>query len=586
MKEERQAKPPSRKALISDYARGHLVGTLFGRYSRNWGRDDDVAEAIASAHNDGAINLLSVISDEALEIVKGHDFFSGQQLYCKLIPNLQADTAEMIKAADCLIRAAGNDLAGGLPGNALAEWCDKDQSRPAEVLDLVKAGDSVARGFIPLAVRNAAANVRAGLLNEIHSAANAEDGPMRRNAIFGLGQIDPASEAEWAQLAQTLQAGAVAEDDLVRSATLAAAARRLRCGAVGHADDMESVIVLAIEAECGSQLLHQCADLLWLDGEHFSDRLRALMLEALLKVDPANLGTIDHLDHALVNLVRQGEAEKAAAFLSALILHHDGEIELKAFNSTCHAVHEQPPVILEDWVVTWLLDGRFALCEGLSGGLLEGQMNERELDIDFSRFKLRPQDYAYLARKAIGYLFLQPLTVASIIVSLVRSAPDDIRQELEDLLFDPMLLNYGGFAKDYLEPVAKRKGDPARKTSASALARIKAYLADLDAARDITELQPSERQRQMEWQRHSDTMAEAYRQADEKSLFANLFTRVVVLYGNRSVSYVRHPKAETRRIETEMHSHGVSFEMPRTEIVDPTGLNKMVLSFRVERRPE
>lgn len=585
MNKESEPKPPTRKSLVSDYARGHLIGTLFGKYSRAWGREEEIAEAIALAHNDGDINILSIVTNEALEAVKRHDFFSGQNLYCKLIPRLRAETEEMVEAVDCLIRAAGNDMAGGLPGNALAEWCEKDQARSADLLSLVKAGNGIARAFIPLAVRNATPDVRDELIGELHAAANGADEASRRNAIFGLGQIDPSTDDEWVKLTQTLQSGAEASDDQVRSATLAAAARRLRSGAGANADGMEGVIKRVLEPVFGPQLLHQCADSLWLDGEHFSESLRGQMLEALLEVDPANLGTLDHLDHALANLVRHGTAETAADFLSALLLRHHGNLDLKPFGSTCHAVREQPEIVLEDWVVNWLLDGRFALCESLSGGLFEGQMNERALDIDFARYALKPDDYAYLARKAIGYLFLQPLTVASIIVSLVRSAPKDKRQELEDLLFDPMLLNYGGFAKDYLEPVAKQKGDRARKTAANALVRIKAYLADLNAARSIIELEPSERQRQMEWQRHSDTMAEAYRLADQKSVFANLFTKVVVLYGNRSVSYVRHHKEDTRRIETKMHSHGVSFEMPRIEIVDPTGLHKLLLSFRSEGRP-
>lgn len=585
MTKDTNSKPPTRKALMSDYARGHLIGTLFGKYSRKWGGEDKIVESIASAHNARAINVLSIITDDALESVKRHEFFSGQNLYCKLIPKLQADTLEMVHAVDCLIRAAGNDLAGGLPGNALAEWCDKDQARAGELLALVDEGNGVARTFIPLSVRNAASEVRKKLIEHLHAAANASDDPLRCNAIFGLGQVDPVNDDEWTKLVQTLRSGAEAGDDLVRGATLAAAARRLRSVAGAYTDDMEGVIEGAITPECGERVLHQCADSLWLDGEHFSDKLREQMLAAMLAVNPANKGTLDHLDHALANLVRHGSTNKAADFLAVLLPRHEGAIKLKAFGSTCHAVHEQPPAVLHDWVVGWLLDGRFELCRHLSGGLFEGQMHERELDIDFSYFALNPDDFPYLARKAIGYLFLQPLTVASIIVSLVRSAPSSKRQELEDLLFDPMLLNYGGFAKALLEPVSKRKGDRARKVAGNALARIKSYLDDLNAARDITELEPSERQRQIEWQRHSDTMAEAYRHADEKSIFASIVTKVVVLYGNRSVSYVRHPKQETRRIETKMHSHGVSFEMPRIEIVDPVGLQKMLLSFRSEERP-
>lgn len=571
--------------MISEYARGHLVGTLFGKYSRSWAREEKIVEAIAAAHNSGSINILSIVTDEAISSVQKHDFFSGQNLYCKIIPKLHADVGEMVNAVDCLIRAAGNDMAGGLPGNALARWCEADTAHSAEILRLVSDGHPVARSFIPLALGNAAPEVREGLLGHLYTMANAVGDPTRCNAIFGLGQASPRDDSEWSALLKTLQAGAESTDDLVQAASLAAAAMRLRASAGNYGGDVERVIESAIEPPNGERLLHQCADSLWLDGEHFSEDLQEKMLEAMLAVDPKNIGTINQLDRALANLVRHSKAARVAPFLAQLLPGHRGEIKLKQFDSTAHAVREQPPAVLHDWIVSWLLDGRFELCRHLAGGLFEGQMHERALEIDFSTYGLRPDDFAYLARKAIGYLFLQPLSAASIIVSLARSAPREKQQELEDLLFDPMLLNYGGFAKDFLEPLSKRKGDRARKTARNALGRITAYLADLNAANGITELRPSERQRQLEWQRHSDMMAEAYRLADQKSVFADLFTKVAVLYGNRSISYIRHPKLETRRIESQMHPHGVSIEVPRIEFVDPVGLQRMLLSFRSERRP-
>lgn len=570
---------------MSEFARGHLVGMLFGKYSRSWSRDEKIVDAISAAHNSGAINVLSVVSDEALAAVQKHDFFSGQNLYCEIIPTLQADAEEMVNAVDCLIRAAGNDMAAGFPGNALARWCEADPAHSAEILRLVNTGHAAARKFVPLALGNATPEVRSELLSHLHTSANDEADPARCNAIFGLGQVVPIDDSEWSALLNTLQAGAESTDDVTQAASLASAAMRLRAGAGTLGGAVERVIESAIEPPNGERLLHQCADSLWLDGEHFSDQLQQKMLEALSAVDPKNIGTINQLDQALANLVRHGKVARVATFLAQLLPGHRGAIKLKQFDSTAHAVREQPPTALHDWIVSWLLDGRFELCRHLAAGLFEGQMRERALEIDFSTFGLKPDDFAYLARKAIGYLFLQPLSAASIIVSLARSAPREKQQELEDLLFDPMLLNYGGFAKDLLEPLSKRKGDRARKMAQNALGRIKAYLADLNATHDITELRPSERQRQMEWQRHSDMMAEAYRLADQKSVLADLFTRVVVLYGNRSISYIRHPKQETRRIESQMHPHGVSMEVPRIEFVDPVGLQKMLLSFRSERRP-
>jgi hypothetical protein len=57
----------------------------------------------------------------------------------------------------------------------------------------------------------------------------------------------------------------------------------------------------------------------------------------------------------------------------------------------------------------------------------------------------------------------------------------------------------------------------------------------------------------------------------------------VILYGNRSSTYVKAPNETRRAVEMELKSHGVSFEMPRIGIVDPVGLDVLIRVFRAER---
>ena len=260
-------------------------------------------------------------------------------------------------------------------------------------------------------------------------------------------------------------------------------------------------------------------------------------------------------------------------------------MKLKHFDSTCHAITAAEPEVWHDWINDWLLKGDFALCRQIASPLGGGELEGARLDIDFVRYRLRESDYGYLARKAISFLFLKQLSAASIILSLARSAPAKILPELEDLLVDPMLLNYSGIARSLLDPISKDRGDPARALAKRALARLNKYLDDLASVETLRELRPSERQRQLEWERHSDSMAEASRGADQKSILADLFTKVIVLYGNRSVSYHNIGDETPKRFETKMASHGVSMEIPRVDIVDPQGLQRMLFAYRAEKRP-
>lgn len=57
----------------------------------------------------------------------------------------------------------------------------------------------------------------------------------------------------------------------------------------------------------------------------------------------------------------------------------------------------------------------------------------------------------------------------------------------------------------------------------------------------------------------------------------------MLLYGNRSLSFVDDGQDNRRPIEVELHSHGISYEMPRMEVVDPVGLDCILRTFRQER---
>jgi hypothetical protein len=582
-KKDPPVEPPSRSQLIREFKSGKLAGRLFGKYSRGWGRDELVVGALAEAHNEGEINLLSILTPEILESHRNGMFFEGQTLYCALIPKLSSDAAQMVTVVQNFIQAAGNDGAAGLPANALAEWCEADPVRPAQMLKLVDGGYEVADRFLTLTIRTGARIDRPYFIQRAIDFATNGSPNQRRSAIAALGQIDPQTDQEWTDLVATFQKVRENANDGVVAALLSAAAIRLKSDDCPKRAELEVLIQDSLDS-AGELTLHQCADILWMNHAAISGPLKSKILAASLDVNPANKGTVNHLDHGLGELIKNDDVAMVASFLKKLIEKNKDALEFRQFKSTCRAIQSAGDFVFEDWVVDWFLNGDFELCSQMSDALFGVGKRETALAIDFSRYGLCDSDYGYVARKAIGFLFLYPVVAASIVVSLVRSAPKSVVVELEQLLVNPILLNYPGVGKDYLEPIAKDKNDSARQAAKRALKALDDYLYGLGALRGVKELRPSERQRQAEWQRHTDSMAEARRKTDEKSIFADLFTKVVVLYGRRTIGYFKQGKGAPKRIESQMMSHGVSFELPRVDIVDPVGLQQMLLSFRSERR--
>lgn len=176
--------------------------------------------------------------------------------------------------------------------------------------------------------------------------------------------------------------------------------------------------------------------------------------------------------------------------------------------------------------------------------------------------------------------------MAAVLASLLRSAPNSVVEDIVELLVDPVLRNYSGVGDKHLASVIADDTDPATPHVRTAVERHEAYLDGLKSIGTVPELRPSERQRTMEWHRHADQMNESFRAARKKSIFADLVSESTLLYGTRSVSYLQQGPETPRRFEVPLSSFGYSMEVPRIDIVDPVGLQQMLMAFKRESRPE
>lgn len=574
-------------AEIVAYARaGTLLDAIFNQYGRRYfDKNDPTIVILAEQHNQGAIDLLAIVTPDAIEPYKGGAFFNGQHVYNALIPRLEAPAAEILSVVQTLIEAAGRDMAAGFPVEEFANWCGLDPKRPAELLALVDVDFPNADRFLTIAIKNGVNVERGYFLDRAYGFLTARTDTQKQAAINALGQVPLFDDADWARwLAAFAALVAATESDFTRSVMLTAIARRL-----ADAPEVYRVALadlgIAIVQDVDDHVLDAAARITAFDMDQLPDRLLEALLAALRQVEAANLGTIEMLDMAFRKLLEKGEQERARRLLDHLLRRPEDPIDAETFDSFWNKLAELGGEVMDDWIVAWLLDGDYTLCSALDDNLFAAGSDERPLAIDFTRYTLGDLDHGYLARKAIGAFFLKARVMASILVSLLRTAPAERADEIVDLLVDPILLNYSGVGEDYLKEIAADQADPGQAHVARALDRLAAYLEGLKAMGKVPELHPSERERTIEWQRHADSMAEAHRLARRKSIFASIMSESVLLYGTRSVSWVPDPAAAPRRIETPLATISHSFEVPRVDIVDPMGLQLMLMSFRSEERP-
>ncbi len=578
---------PDRDEILAKWGDGTLVDALFGEYGRIWlDEESPTIGLLADLHNAGEIDLLGVITTEVVERHTGANFFDGQHLYERLIPKITGSVREMVRVVETFRVGGGNDMAAGLHIDKFAKWCGDDPSRPAELLALIDEGCAEANGYLIIAIKNGVAVDRTRFVDRAYSFLESGTEQQRWDALSALGQIGMSDEADWDRLFEALETAlAVNPADTFRAYFLSAIGERLKDAPAERVGALETMAGLAL-SDGGEHTLHSASRLLAFYPEPLSAALKARMLKALSEVDAGSQGTIGLLDIALSKMVKTGQVVEVRQLAEALVRREEGAVKLGRLASTVRAVVEHPEDALADWVVSWLLNGDHALCTAMDRVMFGAGREEWLLRIDFSRYGLRDAEYPYLARKVVGSFFLKPMLMSSLLSSLLRTAPEGVSAEVEEVFIDPVLQNYAGSTRNLLIPISEDATDPAAPAVARAIAAQDSYLERLRAPGSVPELWPSERERQLEWERHTDSISEAMRKARRNSIFAQIATESVILYGKRAVSWVESAGDEPRRMETAMRSISTSFEMPRVDVVDPVGLQLMLLSFRAEARPE
>lgn len=560
---------PSEHEVVRLYNAGDLSAELARYHETAEGHDDEDAfiQRCTSLHNGGKIDLVSVVGQPAFAGVSGHPFFAVQHFYCEAIPKLVTTATALMGCCRILIERGGADFAAALPNGAFRAWCRSNPSEGAAVILNARAGDDLARRFVTFAL-HAAEDIDAAI--DFVQSYTDDRRLSGMKALADMTYADTATARKATAVLEPLLA--VGGDDQVRANALLAALEVLK----KHKDaEIATRLIDAAVEEPGPSTLHGLAQIVLhpsLSGQALRTALRALET-----VSPENLGTVNILDMGLEQILRTSGEALALDFLTAKLA--DGKLTMKNFATTTHELTHRNLQRLYELIVRWFLSGSIALCNNVSE--LVGIDKKRAFDASVQQLGLTTEQQIFLCRKAIGFLFLKPVACCSIIVSVLRGGDKDAEVPLTELLFDPMLLSYGGDAREYLKGIPAT--DLAYVPIQNALAKDKEFYAGLDATGAIKELHPSDYQRDVAHQRAADDMRTVHKKAQSKSILLNLVRRSTILYGRRSLTYVTDPNGTQRAVSMDLKSFDVSFELPRREILDPVGLDYMLRMYRVEK---
>lgn len=569
-----------RDDIIAHAATGTLLELFVERLRRH--RTDELGKAFRATliklHNDGTIDVLEPARHIASSPINQHDFFTVMHAYTELIPTLDAAVPDMLAAVKALVARAGDDGAAGMPNGAYRTWAEQG-SRARDTLETINPEDGDDSAYFYLALQALAKTEPDAALDRAILYVGGNAGPARSASAKAIGTLDASDPVRRTRALDALTVNAASADDNSLGHILTALCEIARAYPDIHGN--AAMVIDASVSRTAGHAIHQLSLELMFHSNELPPEIIAGMTAIMHRVPIDNLGTIRNIGAAAGKLARHNRLDEALSLITPLLSRHEELTSFEQLGSITYELLRLPPDQVTSVIIRWLL----ALDSNLGRAtmaLVGGHHGDAPLILDprAAVAGLSNHDRVLLAHRAIGWQFIHPVTAASLVVGLLDGASDAARGTITELLFDPLLINFSGSVGDWIAEQAKDGSHPSQDILAELTSRLDAYIDGLRAVGRIKELRPSERERLIENHRQHESMRQAHKLAEKKSILASLATRQVLLYGTRSISYFEGMSGKKQRSEMKMHSFSHSIESPRLDVLEPFDLDYMLRVFR------
>lgn len=565
------------KKLIENATKSGLLQSLIDLEAGNLGgRDPKLIEMVATAVNQKKVILFDDKSDLYLQTLEGVTFFELMGFICEMMPKLKISHLELMPLVNKLVAKGGDDGAANMPNAAFRNWCSQNSSRANAVIQDALSGNEDAECLLCFALE-ATDNSETALT----ILADNKKPELLLRATTALGRMKKSKKV--AQEASIVLSFIACEngDEKIRNNALyhlfyiltkyknidRQHAKRALDKAVHKPTARTLDVISSILMRCGDQLS---------DGEVVT------VLNALSSVDAKHLGTISRIDMAAARMVGTGRTKLISEFIKNYIIDNESRNGLELFQGYRSEVIQNPEKLAQ-LVVNWFVDGDLNLCSCLSDAILHHTDLEIKFALKASMLPKDANDQKILCRRAAGFLIHKPVAAASVIVSVLKRGDPSIADDLKYILYDPLLLCFGGKLVDYLKKESSGKKARGKDKIKEALKWRQELVDNWNGIENLIELHPSESHRQFEWIRWNRIMESVVKEGMKKSVFLPLITTHNVLYGTNPSPYVKDPSGKFKKVDMPLKEQSFTAELPLLLFCDPEGFQIRLLELRLSK---
>ena len=572
------------KALLKGEDTGSFFEVVEHLYFENRNSDNELYKSLSELHNDSLLDLNKKFSSICRDL-DGYDFFVMLQVYEKSLPNINCNVSDVIKCIGHLLKQAGNDLAIGGLYSAFIEFCRKDFQHSVQALPIIIRDFEIVSSLVSNTIVAASEDQFEWCILKINELVDHNEPSIRREIYSAIGRMTTNSQNDIERLISIIERKCEIEvEDIPKGAILRTSIalgnkQKLVWGRVSYIIDKVTDVPRL-------NLLYEASHIVAFEQSELPEDIKLKIID-ILKNTPADYkGVLKNIDYLLVKLLKDSDFHTLEHLIETLICT-DSQLEIESFGYFSREILNSFTDYFSRLVTKWFLSGQLPLCRAVHG-IFQVSTGGKEANIVADIELVKPEHSTFIARKAIGWLYTRPVVAACFIFSMVGKFSKEIDQELEDLLYEPLLLSYTGELKGYIknhETDNETDNETVIQISQNLMSRLDNYFEGLKEVSRIKELRSPDKNIDSYWSNFNRQMQKA-KEKGPKGIFEQLCTVQHLLYGDSSITYVYDGSGTAHRSEIQMQTISHSSEMPRLNVIDPEGLDYMLRIFRVERMPD
>lgn len=535
-----------------------------------------LGDILCELHNAGLVNLVSDQNLSAIDALVHNDFWIVFHPLDKAIPNLDCSYIDILKLVNLLVKKAGSDFAAGAPNLSLVTWSKKHPAKAREIVSGLKELNDLclAQGVFAVIglgdealafdlIRQTNASIAAIGLRALGRMETVSASGIREGVDDAFGVIERQTDAELRVAA--IEAAFSLWERLGPSEPYRQ--REFLEGIGNRGDAAEGSVLSAMLFYHDKGLPKESID----------------QVLGMLETLPSNsVATLGNLDHAVKENDGRWDFRRVVRVFAACIPRLDERAKKQDYYSFSNWVWSNPDHS-SYLFAEWLSEGEFSLCSFLAE-LLGADVRGAGVWIKKQHLPPNANDQIFMARKCIGFLWHHEVTAASILLSIVKYGQTTAQAEAEKLLFDPLLLSYGGDLRVFLEAQCSNASKRVSECAKRLITKHDAHIVGLETARELVELLPSIEHRRAVALKDRDRNRDIQKRAHEQSILGSLMTHHTLLYGRKSFSIIHGAEGKKQPNISALSEISHSVELPRLMVVDPVGFNAEITFFRAMKR--